>query len=328
MIGRRKLITLLGGAAAAWPLAARAQQPAMPMIGVLSPISDPAARPVIAAFRSALRDLGYIEGRNVSLALRYGDGIPERMPPLARELVALNADVIVAGAQSGALAASAATRTIPIVVVTPEDPVASGLARSIARPGKNVTGTWTFGDDGFVSKRLEFLQLAVPGVTRIGVLINPDDPTDTVQVPSLLAAAKPLGIAIHIFEVRDIAQFDDVAAQIAGADIKALFIGQGPTFYSNRATIASTVIRLRTPAVYFFREFVEAGGLMSYGPNLPDLWRQSARLVAKILKGDNPANLPFELPTRYELIVNVKTAKEIGLRISDSFLLLADEVIE
>jgi putative tryptophan/tyrosine transport system substrate-binding protein len=300
----------------------------MPVIGVLSPISAAAAKPVITAFRSALRDLGYIEGRNVALALRYGDGIPERMPPLARELVALNADVIVTGAQSGALAAHDATRTIPIVVVTPEDPVASGLAHSIARPGKNVTGTWTFGDDGFVSKRLEFLQLAVPGIARVGVLINPDDPTDTVQVPPLMAAAKPLGIAIHIFEVRDVAQFDEVAAQIVGADIKALFVGQGPTFYSNRAAIAATVIRLRMPAVYFFREFVEAGGLMSYGPNLPDLWRQSARLVGKILKGDSPANLPFELPTRYELIVNVKTAKTIGFPISDSFLLLADEVIE
>ena len=194
---RRDFITLLGGAAA-WPLAARAQQRAMPMIGVLSTISAAAARPVIAAFRSALRDLGYVEGRNVALALRYGDGVPERMPPLARELVALNADVIVAGAQSGALAAHNATRAIPIVVVTPEDPVASGLALSIAKPGKNVTGTWTFGDDGFVSKRLEFLQLAVPGIARVGVLINPDDPTDTVQVPPLMGAER-LGIPRSYF---------------------------------------------------------------------------------------------------------------------------------
>jgi putative tryptophan/tyrosine transport system substrate-binding protein len=330
---RRDFIKCVGGAALApalpWPLAARAQQsPVRPLVGVLSPLSAATAARNIAAFRSSLRDLGYLEGRTVTLEIRYGDGAAERMAPLAAELVTLKPDVLFAGAKSGAVAAHGATRTIPIVIISPENPVAFGLASSIARPGGNVTGMWMLGDDALVGKRFEFLQLAVPGVARIGMLYNPDDPTDAIMVPRLPAVARALGLAVDMFEIRDVTTLDAILAQVARAGVQALFISQGPTFMSRRGDITAMVARLRLPAMYGFREFADAGGLMSYGPNLPDMYRQAARLVGRILKGTSPAELPIELPTRYELIVNLKAAKAIGFTMSDSFLLLADEVIE
>jgi len=324
---RREFMTLLGGAAA-WPLAARAQQqPVHPLIGVLSPLSAASAARNIAGFRSGLRDLGYLEGRNVTLALRYGDGAPERMVPLGRDLIGLKPDVLVAGSMSGALASQAATQTIPTVIITPDDPVASGFARSIARPSGNITGMW-FDYDALVDKRLEFLKLAVPAVARVGVIVNPDEPTDAVSIRRLTAATRALGMTLEQFEVRDVTKLDVMAATIGRAGVEALLIGDGPTILSARTDIIAMVARLRLPAMYGFREFADAGGLMSYGYNLPDAYRQMARLVVKILKGDRPGDLPFELPARYELIVNLKTAKAIGLMIPDSFVLLADEVIE
>jgi putative ABC transport system substrate-binding protein len=240
-------------------------------------------------------------------------------------LVALNPDVIVTGAQSGALAAYNTTRTIPIVVVMPEDPVASGLANSIARPGRNVTGMWGLGGDG---KRLDFFKLAVPGLARVGLILNPDDPTDRAQVARLLETARALGLSLQMIEVRDPSKLDALGSEIAQANVQGLLIGQSPLFLAARAQVATMAARLNLPALYAWREFVDAGGLMSFGPNLPDMYRQLARLTSRILKGESPADLPFELPTRYELVVNLKTAKTIGLSISDSFLLLADEVIE
>ena len=295
---------------------------------MLSPLSAAAAARQIAAFRSALRELGYVDGHNATLELRYGDGVPERMPMLAAELAALKPDVLFAASSAGASAAQAATRTIPIVIVAAENPVASGLASTIAKPGGNVTGTWLLGDDALVGKRFEFLKHAVPGLARIGVLINPDDQTDALNVPRVPVAARALGVDFQVYEVRDVAKLDVVAAKVAGAGVQALFVGQGATLNSGRAEVAAMAARLKLPAIYGFREFADAGGLMSYGPNLPDIYRQSARLVGRVLKGERPADLPIELPTRYELVVNLKTAKALGLMIPDSFLLLADEVIE
>ena len=324
---RREFMTLVGGAAAAWPLAANAQQPVHPLIGILSPLSAASAARNIAGFRSGLRDLGYLEGRNATLEIRYGDGAPERMAPLAEELVALKPDVLMAGARSGALAAQATTRTIPTVIITADDPVALGLAQSIARPGGNITGTW-FDYDALVGKRLEFLKLAVPGLARVGVIVNPDDPNDALTMLRLPAATRALGVTLEQFDLRDVTKPDALAAAIGRAGVQALFVGDGPTLNSARAEISTMVARLRLPAMYGFREFADAGGLMSYGYSLPDAYRQTARLVVRILKGDRPGDLPFELPARYELIVNLKTAKAIGLTIPDSFVLLADEVIE
>jgi putative tryptophan/tyrosine transport system substrate-binding protein len=331
-VRRREFITLLGGAAAAhgWSIAARAQASSVhSLIGMLSPLSARAATRNVAAFRSALRDLGYVEGRNVTMEFRFGDGVAERMAPLAYDLVTLKPDVLVAGSQSGALAVHNATRTIPIVTMTPADPVVSGFARSLAKPGGNITGLWLLGsEDAVVGKRLDFLKLAVPGLARLAVIVNPDDPTDHVQIPRLPAAARALGLALEVIEVRDASELDRVSAEIIRAEVQGLFVGQSPLFNSARAQIAAIVAQLKLPAVYGFREFADAGGLMSYGPNLPDMYRQAARQVDRILKGASPAEIPFELPTRYELIVNLKTAKAMGLAISDSFLLLADEVIE
>ena len=330
MNNRREFITLLGGAAS-WPLAARAQQepsPIRPLIGVLSQLSAAAASRNMAAFRSGLRDHGYVEGGNATLELRFGDGAPERMAALAAELIALKPDVLFAAGKASALAVQGATRTIPIVMTTPEGPIASGLANTIARPGGNVTGTWLLGDDALVGKRLELLLLAVPALSRVGIVANPDDPSDGLTVARLPAAAGALGVGIDLFEVRDVNSLDAVSAQVMRAGVQALFVGPGPTLVSGRAEITRMVARLRLPAMYGFREFADAGGLMSYGPNLPDIHRQSARLVGRILKGERAGDLPIELPTRYELIVNLKVAKALGQTIPDLFLLLADEVIE
>ena len=325
---RREFITLVCGAAT-WPLTAFAQQqPAHPLIGVLSPLSAALAARNIAGFRSGLRDLGYLEGRDMTLALRYGDGAPERMASLAQELVALKPDVLmIGGARSGALAAQAAMRTIPIVIITTDDPVALGVAHSIARPGGNITGTW-FDYDALVSKRLEFLKLAVPDLGRVGVIVYADDAIDALTTPRLSAATRALGITLEQFEIRDLTKLEAVAAAIGRANVGALFVGDGPTLNYAREAIAAMVARLRLPAMYGFREFADTGGLMSYGYSLPDAYRQSARLVVRILKGDRPGDLPFERPARYELIVNLRAAKAIGLTLPDSFVLLADEVIE
>jgi ABC-type uncharacterized transport system substrate-binding protein len=328
MMMRREFITLLGGAAATtWPLAARAQQALVrPLIGMLVPLSAAAATVNIAAFRSALRDIGYVEGRNATLELRFGDGALERLAPLVAELVTLKPDVFFTGGKAGALAAHKATQAIPIVIVTPEDPVVSGLANTIAKPGGNVTGTWLLGDDALVGKRLELLQLALPALSRIGIVANPDDPSDSLTVARLPTAAHALGMDLQVFEARDVSKLDSVSAQVERAGVQALFVAPGPTFFSPEITTMAA--RLRLPAIYGFRYFTEVGGLMSYGPSLPDVYRQSARLVSRILRGERAGDLPIELPTRYELIVNLKTAKAMGVTLADSFLLLADEVIE
>jgi ABC-type uncharacterized transport system substrate-binding protein len=245
---------------------------------------------------------------------------------LARELVALNPDVIVAGSYLGA--ARDATRTIPVVAITPEDPVEAGLAQSLSRPGGNVTGTWTLGNKAMVEKTLDFFKIAVPGLARVGALFNPDDPTDRLQISRLPDAARAVGATIEIIQVRDIRNLDLTAAEIKRANVNGLFVGQAPLYMTARAEITAMAIELKLPAVYGFRQFADAGGLMAYGPSLIEMYRQSARLVDRIVKGTKPAELPFELPTRYELIVNLKAANAIGLVIPESFVLLADEVIE
>src|SRR5215470_990163 len=244
---RREFITLLGGAAA-WPFAARAQQssmPVRPLIGMLSPLSAAAASRNVVALRSALRDLGYVEGRNMTLTLRYGNGAPESMLPLARELVALNPDVVIAGATSGALAAYTVTRTIPIIAIIPEDPVVAGFAQSLTKPGGNVTGTWNLGDDVLVGKKLDFFKLAVPGLARVGIMFNPDDPADTVQIPPLPAAARAVGVTTEVIEVRDLGNLDAAAEQVMRANVQGLFVGVAPFWLSARTQITSMVARLK-----------------------------------------------------------------------------------
>jgi putative ABC transport system substrate-binding protein len=326
---RRDFITLLGGAAAAWPIAVHGQQlPTRSLVGLLSPLSEAAAAHNVREFRKGLRDLGYVEGRNIALEFRYSAGNPSRLPQLAAALVALKPDVIMVGSSSGILAASKATQSIPLVMITLESPITLGLIKSIARPGTNVTGTWLAGDEALVSKRLAMLKDVTPGIVRVGAFLNPGDATDSPAFRILPTAARALGLDVRIFEVREASEFDAAFTSAGRVGVQALFVSQSPLFFSNRKEIAAISTRLRLPTMLGWREFPEAGGLMSYGPNLPDIYRRSAAFVDKILKGASPADLPVETPTQFELVVNLKTAKTIGLPISEAFLLLADEVIE
>jgi putative tryptophan/tyrosine transport system substrate-binding protein len=325
---RRDFITLLGSAAVAFPLPTRAQQPAgRPLIGMLLPIAQAEAAPNVAEFRAALRELGYIEAHNVDLELRYSDGVPERLPQLAMELVASRPHVILAGSQAGALAARNATRTIPLVVITSDDPVATGLVQSIRKPGSNVTGTWTAGDDAVVGKRLEFLREIVPDLARVGILVSPDDPADAINYKRVPAAARALGLSLRLYEVRK-ADFNAVFAQAVREGMQGLFISEAPTFNSRPAEIAAIAATVGLPAVYGFRAFAVAGGLMSYGVSLPGVFRRSAVLVDKSLRGTSPADLPVELPVRWEFVINLRTARTLGLAVPTALLLRADEVIE
>jgi putative tryptophan/tyrosine transport system substrate-binding protein len=307
-VKRREFITLLGGAAV-WPLAARAQRPTSLHIGIVT--IQPRTAPVYAAFDQRLRELGHIEAQNLVTDYLNPERQAEGVPGAIKELLRRKVDIIVAPYESTVKSAIAASDTVPV-----------------ARPGGNVTGTWNLVDDTIVGKGLDFFKLAVPSLARVGALFNPDDPTDGLQIPLLPAAARAIGVTIEGIEVRDLSNLDAVAAQIIRASVQGLFVGVGPFLLSARTEITAMAARFKLPAMYSWREFVDAGGLMSYGSNLPDQYRTAARLVDRILKGAKPGGLPFEIPTRYELIVNLKTAKAMGLNISDSFLLLADEIIE
>jgi putative ABC transport system substrate-binding protein len=325
---RRNFIALFGGAAAAWPLAARAQQPALPVIGLLSPLSAAAWVHIVGAFRRGMRDLGYVEGTNVSFTFRFADGQVAKLPALANELVALKPAVIAVGSSAAVLETHKATRTIPIVMTTSQDPTAVGLAASLARPAGNVTGFWTEGDEALIGKQLDLLKHAVPGIARVGVMVNPDDATDARSLKALPAAAHALGLAVRVLDVRAAEEFEPVFAAAVREGLQGLHVSQSPLFYANRTQVTAIAARAGLPAVYGFREFAMAGGLISYAASLPDIWRRIAGLVDKILKGANPGDLPIERPTQFELVVNLKTAKSMGLTIPEPFLLLADEVIE
>ena len=326
---RRQFISLLGGAAAAWPLAARAQQPTgQPLVGLLSPLSAAAGVHILAAFRRGMRDLGYVEGANVAFAIRYADGQVARLPALANELVALKPAVIAVGSPAAVLETHKATRTIPIVGVTSDDPTAVGLAASLARPGGNVTGFWAEGDEALIGKQLDLLKHAVPGISRVGIMINPDDAADARSLKALPAAARALGLAVRVLDVRTAAEFEAAFGAAVREGLQGLHVSQSPLFYANRTQVTAIAARAGLPAVYGFREFAAAGGLISYAASPPDIWRRNAGLVDKILKGASPGDLPIERPTQFDLVVNLKTAKSMGLTIPEPFLLLADELIE
>jgi putative tryptophan/tyrosine transport system substrate-binding protein len=328
---RREFITLLGGSATAmaWPLRLSAQQTqGRPLIGVLSPLSQEMAARNIEALRQGLHDLGYVEGRNVGIEFRYADGNLGRLPALAAELAALQPAVIIAGSAQGALAARNATRTIPIVIASVQDPMALGLAISMARPGGNVTGFWSEGDESLIGKRLELLKDAVPGTSRLGVFVDPSDASDVSTVKALPAAARALGLELRIIEVHSAAEFEAAFATAAREGAQGLYVSQNPFFFARRAQITAMAVRARLPAVDGYREFAVAGGLISYATSLPDFYRRFGAFVDKILKGANAGDLPIERATKFELVVNLKTAKALGLAIPESFLLRADEVIE
>jgi len=329
MIRRREFITLLGGAAAAWPLAARAQQSAMPVIGVMSPQSAVTAVRNIAAFRSGLRELGYTEGRNVRIEYRFAEGVADRFPALITDLVNLKPAVILVGSIGAILAARTVTQTTPLIMFAAADnPVALGLAESFARPGANVTGFLSASDAGIVGKRLELLREAVPAFSRLGVLLVPDDAVADGTLSALPPAARRLGLDPRIYEVRSAGEVEAKFEAARRDGVQALYVAQSPIFIARRAEIIAMAASMRLPTIYFFREFVQAGGLMSYSTDLADMYRRAAMYAVKILNGANPGELPLQSLDKYELAFNLKTAKALGLTISEAFLLRADEVIE
>jgi putative ABC transport system substrate-binding protein len=308
---------------------ARAVFAGRPLIGLLSPTSAATAARLYGPFRAVLHELGYVEGRNIWIESRYADGVPARLPALAAELVALKPDLIVATSTPGTVAASGATRTIPVLMITLQDPVALGVVKSIARPGGNVTGIWTFGGaDALIGKRIGLLKEVVPALSRMGVMIASDDASGEIVLKLLPAAASALGVTYKVFPLRTNAELEDAFAQAVADGLQGLFIDQSPYFLTRRAEVAALAARAQLPAIYGYREHAEAGGLMSYGTSLTDGYRQIARLTDKVLKGAKPAELPVEQLHKFELVVNNKTAKTLGLKISESFLLRADEVIE
>jgi ABC-type uncharacterized transport system substrate-binding protein len=322
MIGRRKLITLLGGAAAAWPFAARAQQAGkIPRIGII----DDAPR--WNAFRQGLRDLGYLEGQNIAFDYAYGDGMPERLVEAAAALVRRPVDVIATFGTPASSAAKQATTTIPIVMISIGDPVRTGLVPSLARPGGNITGNSIIGPD-VGAKRLQLLKLAIPTVSRVAFLWNPDNASNVLQFEDAQAAAPKLGVTVISVSVSPRIEFETAFAAMMRERPDAFAMTGEPFHQTHIAWIIDFMAKNRLPAMYQLSENVRAGGLMSYGASEPDLLRRAAGYVHKILQGTRPADLPVEQPTKFDLTVNLKTAKALGLTIPEAFLLLPDEIIE
>ena len=328
---RRRFIEVIAGGLVAAPLAAEAQQAVkIARIGFLTPNMAASPPHVREAFLQGLRDLGYVEGRNVVLEYRDAEGKSERFPALAAELVALKVDVIVAPGTPAALAAKQATRTLPIVFPIAGDPVTSGLVTSLARPGGNVTGLSIL-DPDLVGKCLEQLKQAVPGVSGVAVLWQPGglgERTDKDMLKGAEVAASALGVRLQFVEARGPADFDRAFSEMTRARAGALTVLPSTMFLHERRRLVDLAARNRLPAVYPWREAVDAGGLMAYGANIADLFRRAATYVDKILKGAKPADLPVEQPTKFELVINLKTAKALGLTIPQSVLGRADQVIE
>jgi putative ABC transport system substrate-binding protein len=325
---RREFITLLSGAAAAWPLAARAQE-GMRRVGVLIPITkvDSEAQKRIGAFVQALRKLGWLEGKAIAFEMRYADGKPDRLPALAAELVQEKVDVIVTQAAQPIEALRKATSTIPIVMASVGDAVGAGYVASLARPGGNITGLTLFATEQS-AKRLQLIKDFSPGLARVAVLWNANASGHRLQWKEMEVSAPSLGILVQSLPIGRADELD-ASFQAAGqAEAQAVVTMDDPLIQSQRARIVALAMGRRLPVVAEFRPITEAGGLMSYGPNQVDMWRRTATYVDKILKGAKPADLPVEQPTRFELVVNLKTAQTLGLKVPSSILDLADEVIE
>jgi putative tryptophan/tyrosine transport system substrate-binding protein len=325
---RRAFLAGTGAVLLAGPLAAEAQQAAkVARIGYLSTnlTANPRGR---EAFRQGLRELGYAEGRNVVIEYRDAEGKLERLPALVAELVALRLDVIVPLGAAATQAARKATKTIPIVGVAMGDPVRSGFVASLARPSGNITGLATFASLEIIGKNLELLKEAVPGISRVAVLWNPANPAHREVMPGVKAAARLLGVQLQPHEASGPSEFDSAFSAILRERVGALLVMSDAIFFGYRTRLVDLAAKHRMPAMYGQSEFAEAGGLMSYGPNLSDQFRRAAYFVDKILKGAKPADLPVEQPTKFELVINLKTAKALGLTIPPSVLGRADEVIQ
>jgi putative ABC transport system substrate-binding protein len=326
-IRRRDFIRLLGGAAAAWPLVARGQQPAMPVIGFLNGASAQGYAAQVSAFKQGLRESGYVEGRNVAIEYRWAEGQYDRLPALAADLVRRQVAVITANS-AAALAAKAVTSTIPIVFTTPTDPVTSGLVASLSRPGGNITGVTTLAVE-VEQKRLELLHELVPAARRIGALINPTGPNAEIEARDMQDAARALGLEMHVLHASSEGDFDRAFAALLQFRAGGLVVGADPFFNSRSGELAALALRHALPAIYQFRDFVVAGGLMSYGGSeSTEPYHVAGVYAGRILKGEKPGDLPVQRATKVELIINLKTAKALGLTVPITLLGRADEVIE
>jgi putative tryptophan/tyrosine transport system substrate-binding protein len=328
-VRRREFIAFVGGAAAAWPLAARAQQPAMPVIGFIHLTSLEQTREYLAAFHRGLGDTGYVEGKNVAVEYRWGQGQNDRMPTLVADLVRRQVSVLVTlESTNAALAAKAATQTIPILFMQGADPVRIGLVRSLNRPDGNLTGINLFLAE-VAGKRLQLLLETVPSAKSIAYLRNPTNPiyadSETREVQD---AARALGVRLLWTNASRLSEIEAAFANFIQQPVDAVFVSADGFFLTNSDHIVALAARYAVPAIYGWRQAVALGGLMSYGTNFPDAWRQAGRYTGRLLKGEKPADLPVQQVTKIELVVNLKTAKALGLTVPDSLLAHADEVIE
>ena len=325
---RREFISLIGGAAAVWPLAARAQQPAMPVIGFLSGTSSKGYAPYLAAFREGLREGGFVEGQNVKIEYRWADDHYERLPELAADLVTRRVALIAAaGGSPAALAAKSATTTIPIVFQIGVDPVKAGLVSSLNQPGGNITGFANLALE-VGPKRLELLHRLVPNATNIAVLVNPARSNVEAETKDMQSAANKLGLQLNVLYASTERDFDKVFATSVQLRAGGVVISGDPFFNTRSEELAAMAIHYMVPAIYQFHEFAAAGGLVSYGSSIKNTHREAGIYTARILKGEKPADLPVQEPSKVELIINLKTAKALGLEIPPSILTSADEVIE
>jgi putative ABC transport system substrate-binding protein len=328
MIRRRNFISLLGSAAAGWPLAARAQPPAMPVIGFLHLASAGSFVQFVAAFRQGLDEAGYVQGQNVAIEYRWAEGQYDRLQELAAELVGRRVSVIVAGGGGGPVqAAKAATTTIPIVFTGADDPVGFGYVASLNRPGGNITGVSLFTSQ-LEAKKFALLHELAPALARIVMLVNPNNRTVETDVADVQAAAKAFGQQIDVLRATNEGEIDQAFRTMAQQRSDALLVAHDPFFNSRREQLVTLAAFLAIPAIYEFREFVAAGGLMSYGTKLTDNYRLAGLYVGRILKGAKPAELPVQQPTKFELVINLKTAQALKLEIPPKLLALANEVIE
>jgi putative tryptophan/tyrosine transport system substrate-binding protein len=327
-VKRRELITLLGGAAAMWPVAARAQQPAMPVIGFLNPTSPDAFADRLRAFRQGLKDTGYVEGENVAIVYRWADDQLDRLPALTADLVRRQVAVIATVTTASTFTAKAATTSIPIIFSIFEDPVKLGLVATLARPGGNATGINILSGE-LVAKRLELLRELVPSAARVAVLVNPTNAANTeTTLRDVETAARAMGLQIQALNASTSREIDAAFANFVRERPDALYVGTGPFFVSRRVQMSLQAMRHAIPATYSAREFADAGGLMSYGSNLTDALRQVGVYTGRILKGAKPADLPVVQASKFELVINAQTARMLGLTVPDKLLVAADEVIE
>jgi putative ABC transport system substrate-binding protein len=324
---RREFITLLGGAAAAWPLLARAQQSAVPVIGILMGGSADSFTPFEPAFRKGLNEGGFPDGSNVPFEFRRANGQVDRLPALAADLVGRRLAVIATQTLPAALAAKGATSTIPLVFVVGEDPIKVGLVKSLSRPGGNVTGVTNF-MNVLGTKRLELVSEAVPTAVVLGLLVNPTNPNAEADTRDLQAAAQALGRRLQVLPAATDRELETAFATAVEQKVGALFINIDSFLFDRREQIAALAARHQVPTIHPFREYVAAGGLMSYGASFVDAWRQSGVYVGRILRGVKPADLPVLQPIKFDLVINLKTAKALGLQVPPSLLARADEVIE